>query len=1009
MGDLIYRKVTALCALLAFLLTSGIAPGAYSYAQDLMQISQQGAWVGLSPADAPPLLKGVKVFLRNPFRLDFIIDKGNSSGSADQLKVESTRLIKYFLASITVPEKDLWVNLSPYEKNRIVPDAFGLTEMGRDLLTQDYMLKQITTSVIYPEGEVGKVFWGKVYAELEKRFGTIDVPVDTFNKVWIVPEKAVVYESNDSAYVVESKFKVMLESDYVAMSSQMDIAKPFVVLNEAKRSEGSQHDAVKEIFRQVIIPILEKEVNEGKNFAQLRQIYHALILAIWFKDKIKDSILGKAYIDQDKVAGVDVEDRATKNKIWAQYVDFFKRGAFNYIKEDFDPATQQTVPRKYFSGGAMLFQTRSVLLKSHDRSQLPKGVSNQAMIVGSYFKTFHEDHGASVHDMAMNEDKEAFRLKKDILGIIEDVRKIHPRTAVILSERLDLRSPDDLDALKYLKEDAQWFKDNPAVSGTYDGTHQEITATEKNPKVSFIILHYGSTPGSTLRLLNALARQTYKNFDIVLVDNNSPDKFSDNYKRYGQMLHPDILDKKIKVELVSNKVNLGFTAGNNQAAHVAMRLGSKFLFMINNDAVLDPSALENMVAKFNSREDVGAMQPLVVPLEEGLVENLRDSGVVPDILEIERIKVQEDLINGRSFNIGKMDAKDGHLFHRVPALVGVAMMVRTEAFRLSGGFDSRLFMYKDEDDASYLLRKTGFAQVITTDAAIFHARFDYVNKPRNQYSLWKNAFLLAEKFFERSEADPDWKVFEYNSPYRVVGSYPGGGLIKGTVFTRVRQIIDVHEGLDKEMIFLNIYKGMYDGIMGAFKPTREDMKIDENVFIEKYVERIYQMKTTDEILRFLIDEKDPFFSRLKIFALEKARKNLVGLVFMDPEKREIFLNDLEVIFHQWESWVKSREHEQEALLAIRYKLDKTVDDLLSDHSMMADGVGGIDLTHEQKNFQVQSSGSGIQLEFEPDMIQQLQNASGLMPVIIDIRPMTIPIPKFLDHSSNDKKLEVFSM
>ena len=61
----------------------------------------------------------------------------------EAVRAESLRLIKYFLAALTVPEKDLWVNLSPYEKDRIVPEAFGQTEMGRDLLAQDYLLKQI--------------------------------------------------------------------------------------------------------------------------------------------------------------------------------------------------------------------------------------------------------------------------------------------------------------------------------------------------------------------------------------------------------------------------------------------------------------------------------------------------------------------------------------------------------------------------------------------------------------------------------------------------------------------------------------------------------------------------------------------------------------------------------------------------------------------------------------------------------------------------------------------------
>ena len=91
--------------------------------------------------------------------------------------------------------------------------------MGRDLLAEDYMLKQITASLIYPEDEVGKKFWKRIYEEAAKKFGTTNIPVNTFNKVWIVPEKAVVYENAKAgtAYVVESKLKVMLEQDYLAL------------------------------------------------------------------------------------------------------------------------------------------------------------------------------------------------------------------------------------------------------------------------------------------------------------------------------------------------------------------------------------------------------------------------------------------------------------------------------------------------------------------------------------------------------------------------------------------------------------------------------------------------------------------------------------------------------------------------------------------------------------------------------------------------------------------------
>ena len=344
-----------------------------------------GVMVHLSPEFNPPILKGIKVYPDNPFRFDFILDKGDSLLGQDQLKDESSKLIKYFLASLTIPEKDLWVNLSPYEKDRIIPNSFGLTEMGRDLLAEDYMLKQITASLIYPEGEVGKKFWKRIYEEAVKKFGTTNIPVNTFNKVWIVPEKAMVYENAKAgtAYVVESKLKVMLEQDYLALSHNV-IPAPTGAWGQAKAGPHAGHSQElgiqnksdinalgSQIVREIVIPELTKEVNEDKNFVRLRQVYNSLILATWYKKKIKDSILSQVYADKRKVAGMGYGSSVIVNKvslrraegdaaisdterIYQRYLQAFKKGVYNYIKEEQDPLTQQVIPRKYFSGGMVM-------------------------------------------------------------------------------------------------------------------------------------------------------------------------------------------------------------------------------------------------------------------------------------------------------------------------------------------------------------------------------------------------------------------------------------------------------------------------------------------------------------------------------------------------------------------------------------------------------------------------------------------------------------------------------
>ena len=70
--------------------------------------------------------------------------------------------------------------------------------------------------------------------------------------------------------------------------------------------------------------------------------------------------------------------------------------------------------------------------------------------------------------------------------------------------------------------------------------------------------------------------------------------------------------------------------------------------------------------------------------------------------------------------------------------------------------------------------------------------------------------------------------------------------------------------------------------------------------------------------------------------------------------------------------------------------------------------GGIDLTRDNIKLQVQDS-DGVQFGFDPAMIRQLHNASGLTPVIIGIHPMTTSVPMFLGVNDEHIATSKFSM
>jgi len=307
----------------------------------------------------PALLKGMKVDPSDPLKFYFILDTGNSGKvTSQQIKTESEKLARYFLAAIAIPRKDLWVNLSPYEKERIIADTTAQTDLGETLLGQDYLLKRLAASLTYPETKAGKKYWN----DIQGRGGSRTAPTNNYNKVWIMPDYAEVYQEGNGVFITKSRLKVLMEEDYLARGHTeggtlraLAIQKNGVGARSPRPGRGNPAPTNTDAFRQHILPLIEKEVNEGKNFAPLRQIYHSLILALWYKENLKNTILNRQYFDKSNVKGIALNDKTAKEKIYAQYLEVFKKGAYNYVKRESVGtrfiASARITKRQYFSGG----------------------------------------------------------------------------------------------------------------------------------------------------------------------------------------------------------------------------------------------------------------------------------------------------------------------------------------------------------------------------------------------------------------------------------------------------------------------------------------------------------------------------------------------------------------------------------------------------------------------------------------------------------------------------------
>lgn len=346
----LFRSFVSLFISTSFFLTSIISP-INLHAQTVLDLPVVGSFVNVSDAYLPPVIKGLTIDVNNPLAFDFIIDTGDAFLEGDALNRESNRLIKYFLAALTVPEEELWVNLSPYESDAIIPDGFGQTEMGRDLLAQDYILKQLTASLVHPGYDVGQEFWDRVRAKTRELYGHANIPVNAFSKVWIVPDRAVVYEHQNTAFIADVHLKVMLQEDYVALQENLGVQE--YGLNSLPKDQATEiNEEASAIIAEVLLPEIEREVNEGKNFGKLRQIYHAVILSTWYKLNLKQALLNQVYSNQNKVSGIQIRDPQINQKIYDQYVKAFEKGVLQLVQEDYQAPEKDVIPRKYFAGGA---------------------------------------------------------------------------------------------------------------------------------------------------------------------------------------------------------------------------------------------------------------------------------------------------------------------------------------------------------------------------------------------------------------------------------------------------------------------------------------------------------------------------------------------------------------------------------------------------------------------------------------------------------------------------------
>ena len=221
----------------------------------------------------------------------------------------------------------------------------------------------------------------------------------------------------------------------------------------------------------------------------------------------------------------------------------------------------------------------------------------------------------------------------------------------------------------------------------------QITENHHIPFFSIIVLLWNSN-AYIARCLNALSDQIYRDFEVILVDNGSPEPFS-----------LEILDqfKNLNIKFHRSENNSGYAEGNNVGAGLA---SGRFLAVLNSDAFPKPDWLSKVF-------QATAIYPYSFFASKLIMadfpERLDGEG---DIYHI------SGLVWRKSYNMlaSKMRTSEGQVF----SACGAAAIYPRDVFTAVGGFDPDYFAYIEDIDLGFRLRLAGYKCVYLPDAGVFH-------------------------------------------------------------------------------------------------------------------------------------------------------------------------------------------------------------------------------------------------------------------------------------------------
>ncbi|MCR5671173.1 MAG: glycosyltransferase family 2 protein [Butyrivibrio sp.] len=281
--------------------------------------------------------------------------------------------------------------------------------------------------------------------------------------------------------------------------------------------------------------------------------------------------------------------------------------------------------------------------------------------------------------------------------------------------------------------------------------------------------------------LSSLGKQTFRDFDTILVDDGSTDGSASYVK-----------EKWPEVTVIENSGNKGFAAAVNAGIRACE---SPYVFLLNNDTVCSEEAISSLVKVMDKKQKAFSVQAKMLALKPP--HNIDDCGDYYCAL-------------GWAFTPGK-DA-DPSRFSKREALTSAcagAAMYRRDLFEKVGLFDEAHFCYLEDVDIGYRARLKGYVNLYEPSSVVYHAGSATSG---SRYNEFKVRLTAANNLYLIYKNMPALQVI-INLPLILIGI-----AVKHVFYTRG------HLGTAH-------VKGLGDGFNKIFKNTDKKVKFDASAIL----------------------------------------------------------------------------------------------------------------------------------------------------------------------------------